>query len=258
MIEPKAKKLAVSEETLKLMRPKSVICPADVKKLFDMHMQSSYYGGPVKDYPTLTFDGSVKIAKIQAYNECVLDIVDELGYETLADIELTPVFIGVTKLRNEKCSTFVWVPFSPTVYVFKNEPFKVVQRPNLFTSKEVKSFVLNKLEYNRGLGYSEPENKSYPIVQKNTLYRKFKINRYNIKAIEDWVFSHIEWTEPTNDIESLKALYKSTWLSREYAPMWLLRHKPEEIAQIETTIKKRGTIKSGGDGSGVSSDGFME
>ncbi|MBQ2811117.1 MAG: hypothetical protein IJF12_03000 [Alphaproteobacteria bacterium] len=247
--EPKAKKLAVSEETLKLMRSKSVICPADVKQLFDRHMQSSYYGGPVKDYPTLTFDGSVKIAKIQAYDECVSDIVDELGYETLADIELTPVFIGVTKVRNEKCSTFVWVPLSPTVYVFKNEPFKVVERPNIISRTEFKEFELNKLEYNRGFGYHESENKSYPIVQKNTLYRKFKINRYKIEAVEDRVFSQIEWIGLTNNRESL-----DVW----YVPMWLLRHKPEEIAQIETTIKKRGTIKSGGDGSGVSSDGFME
>ncbi|MBQ8870963.1 MAG: hypothetical protein IJ019_06275 [Alphaproteobacteria bacterium] len=247
--EPKAKRLAVFEETLRLMRSKSVICPADVTKLFDRHIQSSYYGGPVKDYPTLYFEGSVKIAKIRAYDEYVPDIVDELGYETLTDIESTPVFIGVTKVYNEKCSTFVWVPLSPTVYVFKNEPFEVVQRPNLFVSKEVKEFELNKLEYNRGFGYYEPENKSYPIVQKNTLYRKFKINRYNIEAVEDRVFSQIEWTGLTNNRESL-----NMW----YDPMWLLRHKPEEIAQIETTIKKRSCLKSGGDGSGVSSDGFME
>lgn len=252
MIEPKAKKLAVSEEILKLMRSKSVIFPSDVKQLFDRHMQSSYYGGPVKDYPTLTFDGSVKIAKIKAYDECVLDIVDELGYETLTDIESTPVFIGVTKVRNEKCSTFVWVPLSPTVYVFKNEPFKVLKRPNLFTSKEVKEFAFKEVKYERGTGFYTPTGRSYEIVQKNTLYRKFKINRYNIEAVEDRVFAKIEWEHCPN----IAAFTEEC--NFFYAPMWLLRHKPEEIAQIETTIKKRDIVKSDGDGAGVSSDGFME
>ena len=220
--EPKAKRTFISSENLDLMQAKRVISPIDVVQLFNM--QCSYYDGPIKDYPTLTFEGSVKIARIRAYDECVPGIVNSVGYEALAEIESTPVFIGVTKIYSKKCTTFVWIPLSSTVYVFENNPFEFVKRPNIFTQNEVKEFKFKQLEYKRGTGFYQPEGKKYEIVQKNTLYRKFKINRYSIEAVEDRVFAKIEW-EHRPDVAAFTEECNTC-----YEPMWLLRNKPEEIA----------------------------
>ena len=231
VIFPIMKEIAKSFATdqLDLVRAKESITPDDVKPLFNM--LCSFYNGPLCKRPEY-FEGSVKIAKIRAKNEFVSRIAHDLSHQTLERIEADYVFIGITQddFYTDR-TTFVWIPLSGRVYAFKGRPFEIVERPKFFKSKnyDILDCTLDRITYNRGIGYNEVKDTNHTITQENYLRRKYKVHRYCITAIEDTLGVQIKW-----DGLSRVNGFELEHMRLSYDPMYFLRHKPAEIS-IETT-----------------------
>lgn len=210
---------------LSLMRARETITTEDVKSVFNMEV--SFYDGPLCRSPDF-FEGSVKIAKIRAKNEFVEPIVSELSHKTLEKIENQYVFIGITNLPLDVTQTsFVWIPLSNVVFVFKGQPFEIIERPHWLKHKnnDVIDCCIGEFTYQRGTGYNELKNTKHKILQENHLRRKYKVYRHCIKAIEDILDIQILWdnSNMVNDF-LLERMHKT------FEPMYLLRHKPEKIS----------------------------
>ena len=123
------------------------------------------------------------------------------------------------------------IPFSSKVYVFKGKPFEIVEKPKLLKSKnhEVIDCCIDKINYDRGTGYNEVTDTKHNIVQENYLGRKYRVHRYCIKAIEDFLVVQIKW-----DGSDIVNGFMLEHLNLSYEPMYFLRHEPEKI-RIDTT-----------------------
>ena len=204
------KVLSLSVEMMDRVRGMSVITTGDVRsQLFNM----------CNDF----YSGSVNICQIRAKGEYVRSLLKEMSRNNLADIENNFVFFGIGHAEQiigcpEIC-TFVWVPFSCSIYIFSGEPFEFVVKPRVFGKKYVAEYEVEKINYEKGTGYNDMTKKSYNIVQENSVRRTFEVSRWRMEAVSDTLFSVINWRNfGTREQESVT-----------HEPMYYLRNSPENL-----------------------------